>query len=59
MKILMHVVKVTENEMENARFFDASIFDPIFQSENRKLSHNIEPCHRYDVTGIPFYSASK
>jgi len=27
---------LTENEIENASFFDTSIFDPIFQSENGK-----------------------
>ena len=27
---------LTENEIESASFFDASIFDPIFQSENGK-----------------------
>jgi len=37
---------LTENEIENASFFDASIFDPVFQSENGKLSHNVKPCLR-------------
>ena len=46
---------MTENEIENASFFDASIFDPIFQSENGKLSRNVKPCLRYNLTGIWFY----
>jgi len=50
---------LTENEIENASFFDASIFSPIFQSGNLKLSHNIKPCLGYHVTGIWFYCASK
>ena len=44
---------------ENASFFDASIFDPIFQSENGKLSRNVKPCLRYNITGIWFYCVSK
>ena len=39
---------LTENERENASFFNASIFDPIFQSENGKLSRNVKPCLRYN-----------
>ena len=45
---------LTENEIENA-----SIFDAIFQSENGKLSHNVKPCLRYNLTGIWFYCVSK
>jgi len=38
-------------DLKNASFFDASIFDPIFQSENGKLSRaaakqNV-PVHQY------------
>ena len=36
-------------------FFDASIFHPISQSENGKLSHNVKPCLRYNLPGIWFY----
>jgi len=51
---------LTENEIENASFFDARIFDPIFQSENGKLSrNNVKPCLRYNLTGIWFYCVSK
>jgi len=49
---------LTENETENASFFDASIFDPIFQSESEKLSRNLKPCLRYNLTGIWFYCVS-
>jgi len=50
---------LTENERENASFFNASIFHPIFQSENGKLSRNIKPCLRYNVTGMWLYCISK
>jgi len=50
---------LTENETENASFFDASIFNPIFESENGKLSHNVKPYLRYISTGIWFYYVSK
>jgi len=36
---------LTENEIENARFFDACIFDPVFQSENEQRSHSVNPSH--------------
>jgi len=45
----------TEDEIENASFFDASIFNPTVQSENGKLSRNVKPCLRYNITGIWFY----
>jgi len=50
---------LTENEIENASFFDGSIFDPIFQSENGKLSRNVKSCLRYNLTGIWLYCVSK
>jgi len=50
----------TENEIKNASFLDASMFNPMFQSENGKLCHSVKPCLEYDdVTGIQFYCASK
>jgi len=39
------------------QLFDISIFHPIFQSENGKLSHTAKPCLRYNVNGIRFYCA--
>ena len=50
---------LTENEIENASIFDASIFDPTFLSENGKLSRNVKPCLGYNLTGIWFYCMSK
>ena len=50
----------TENEIKSASFLDASMFDPMFQSESGKLCHSVKPCLEYDdVTGIQFYCASK
>jgi len=50
---------LTENERENASFFNASIFRSIFQSENGKLSRNVKLCLRYNITGMWFYCVSK
>jgi len=50
---------LTENEIENASFFDASIFGPTFHSENGKQSRNAKPCLRYNLTGNWFYCESK
>ena len=51
--------KTSLSEQQYTNCFHASIFDPTFQSENGKLSRNVKPCLRYNLTSIWFYCVSK